>query len=306
MEIVDAGESGAPHFLMTLRDASSEGVGFEKISGTIRSTTLDGASVETQLTDETLAELFPELAYRRVPVWNISQLTGTGELNAAVSDELAKAWRERASEVAKSPTAFRGRGDVSYYFYADAGQEARWSLQQRKIGSYPPKEVEVSITSPTGESTQLETIAPDLKPKEYEYTAAEAGWYRIDASFGASSLTLSERNLPIFTLASPSLDVFGTTGRFEFYVPSGSGDLGLRIVGSATERVTATLRDPDGQEVATLKDVSALGTWSTPVDDSGTPQPPKPGFWTLELQRPTVGVLEDYIVTILGVPALLR
>lgn len=306
VEIVDAGESGAPHFLMTLRDASSEGVGFEKISGTIRSTTLDGASVETQLTDETLAELFPELAYRRVPVWNISQLAGTGELSAAVSNELAKAWRERASEVAKSPTAFRGRGDVSYYFYADSGQEARWSLQQWKIGSYPPKEVEVTITSPTGESTQLETIAPDLKPKEYEYTAAEAGWYRIDASFGASSLTLSERNLPIFTLASPSLDVFGTTGRFEFYVPSGSSDLGLRIVGSATERVTATLRDPDGQEVATLKDVSALGTWSTPVDDSGTPQPPKPGFWTLELQRPTVGVLEDYIVTILGVPALLR
>ena len=306
VEIIDGGESDAPRFLMTLRDASSEGVGFENITGSVRSTIVDGSSVETILSSETLPSLFPELAYRRVAPWDVAGLTASDAESVAISSELATAWRKRATNNSKSPTPLRTRGNASYYFYAEEGQETRWSLRQHKIGSYPPKEVEVNLTTPTGETVALDSAPPDLKERDYAYVAPTTGWYRLDANFGASALVITEKNVPILACARPSVDVFGSTGRFEFYVPQRSSDLGIRIVGSATERVTARLFNPSGVEVAVLENVSALGTWSTPLDEQGVPELPAPGFWTLELQRPTVGVLEDYIITILGAPALLR
>ena len=93
---------------------------------------------------------------------------------------------------------------------------------------------------------------------------------------------------------------------FSFYVPEGAADLGLRVIGSASERVTATVYDPTGKEIAKLADVSSLGTWSVAEDANGKPIPPMKGFWSVKFEKPSQGVLEDYIVTVLGVPALLR
>ena len=41
-------------------------------------------------------------------------------------------------------------------------------------------------------------------------------------------------------------------------------------------------------------------------DANGKPIPPMKGFWSVKFEKPSQGVLEDYIVTVLGVPALLR
>ena len=108
------------------------------------------------------------------------------------------------------------------------------------------------------------------------------------------------------TSASPKADVFGTNGRFEFYVPEGTKDLSVRVVGSPTERVSVRIFAPDGEEVATLPDVELMAAWTAPMDDSGVVKPLKKGFWTLEFDKPSVGVLEDYIFSIQGAPALVR
>ena len=125
-------------------------------------------------------------------------------------------------------------------------------------------------------------------------------------NFGASTVELESSSAPVLTAAEPKLDVFSSSGSFEFYVPKNSKDLAIRIVGSATERVSATLFDPDGAEVARLEDVELLATWTSPLDDSGAPKPVKSGFWTIQFDKPSVGILEDYIFSIQGVPALLR
>ena len=179
-------------------------------------------------------------------------------------------------------------------------------LQQRKIGNYPLSNVGAVIKTPSDKEIALDSMPDDAIPKAYEFKAEEDGWFRLELAFGASTVELTS-NDPILTAARPSLDVCGNVGTFQFYVPNGSKDLGLRVVGSPSERVTATIVDPDGKQVEKLENVSALGSWSIDVDETtGLPVAPKPGFWTLKLERPTVGVLEDYIVTILGVPALIR
>ena len=108
------------------------------------------------------------------------------------------------------------------------------------------------------------------------------------------------------TSAAPKADVFGSTGTFDFYVPETSEELSLRVVGSVAERVTARLYDPDGEEVSTLNDVDSLAVWTSPLDATGNPVKPKPGFWRVSFERPTEGTLEDYIFSIRGAPALLK
>ena len=76
--------------------------------------------------------------------------------------------------------------------------------------------------------------------------------------------------------------------------PSDKADFKMRIF------------DPDGTEVARLEDVELLAAWTAPLDDSGAPTPLKSGFWSIQFDKPSVGVLEDYIFSIQGVPALLR
>ena len=305
VEIIDGGDAGAPEFLMTLRDASSEGVGFVDITGSIRSTTVGGATRETTLNNAALFELFPSLKTRRVPAWDFAKLKDISTGSTAL--ELAQAHRDRAKEQRNPNAFFRARGDADYYFFAEKGDEVAWTFVQRKIGSYPLDDVEVALTESTGEVVALEKLPAGGERKTYRYVAKETGWKHLRADFGASTVELHDATAPILTAARPSLDAFGTVGRFELYVPKDAEDLGVRVVGSAAERVTLRIVDPTGAEVAVLQDVSSLDSWTSPEDSAtGKPVKPTPGFWTLIFERPTTGVLEDYVVTILGVPALLR
>ncbi|MBR4750343.1 MAG: right-handed parallel beta-helix repeat-containing protein [Thermoguttaceae bacterium] len=304
VEIIDAC-ADAPDFLFLLRDASSEVVGFDKINGSVKSTKLDETgTVKTssvvELNDQKLYELFPQLNMRKVEGFDFKTLNDSAFKDQ--SAELIDAWSGNAAK----KQGFRTRGGATYYFYAASGETFSWTLQQRKIGNYPLSNVGAVIKTPSGKEIALDSMPDDAIPKAYEFKAEEDGWFRLELAFGASTVELTSDD-PILTAARPSLDVCGNVGTFRFYVPNGSKDLGLRVVGSPSERVTATIVDPDGKQVEKLENVSALGSWSIDVDETtGLPVAPKPGFWTLKLERPTVGVLEDYIVTILGVPALIR
>ena len=308
VEIVDFSDASNPTLLATFRDASSEGVGFEQISGSIRSTLVDEtnaprATIETRLDAATLATLFPDLAARRVPAWDLKGLT---DASNATSRELADAWRAKFQRTPQPSAVFRARGDADYWFYAEKDQRVEWTIRRRTIGSYPPTKLEWTITEPDGSTSDgsREFVG---SPERFEILATSSGWRRFHAEFGASTLEVVDATAPMLTAARPSLNVFGTQGTFEFYVPQDARDLGVRIVGSAAERATARIFDPTGAEVAVLENVDALGTWSVPID-AETERPVKPlcGFWRIAIEKPTVGVLEDYVLSIFGAPALLR
>ena len=301
VQIVDATpDSSVP--LLALRDASADGVGFDKISGEITSVNLNAPdkSVKTTLNKETIGALFPYLNTRKVVLWNLDRLNDPSVKE--VSQELAEAWSSREKEA----KPLRLRGDAEYYVYAKSGESVKATFVQRKIGSYEPRPVEITVTEPDGTETQFPASLAVEEPYKVEFQAEKDGWRRISAAFGASSLELVDSTAPVLTSASPKADVFGTNGRFEFYVPEGTKDLAVRVVGSPTERVSVRIFAPDGEEVATLPDVELMAAWTAPMDDSGVVKPLKKGFWTLEFDKPSVGVLEDYIFSIQGAPALVR
>ena len=189
-----------------------------------------------------------------------------------------------------------------------AAAQAQDGLRRQRVGgNYTPAEVKSLVTAPSGKEIALETAPGDCQPHDFTFKAEESGWFKLDVQFGASTVELSSKNdAPLLISARPTLDVFASTGTFSFYVPDGAADLGLRVIGSASERVTATVYDPTGKEIAKLADVSSLGTWSVAEDANGKPIPTMKGFWSVKFEKPSQGVLEDYIVTVLGVPALLR
>jgi hypothetical protein len=110
------------------------------------------------------------------------------------------------------------------------------------------------------------------------------------------------------TAARPTVNLTGTVGDYWVYVPKNATDFGVRIVGDGAERVSTTLFDPSGNEVWRVENVDGVAVWTLPVDETtGSPTaPPQAGFWRVRFERPTVGVLEDYHLTIQGVPALVR
>ncbi len=310
VEIVDVVENAERDSLFVVRDASSDGVGFKGLSGEICQKYLElgkeniARRVVLKIDDENVVKMFPALSARRVASFDLSSL-----LNApnSTSVELAEAWNKRAKSEDASRSGLYARGQCSYYFYANEGESVEWTIIQRRIGNYPLNDVSLKLTTPRGKYIELEHKSGDLEPKKYVYSALATGWYRLDADFGASSLELKDATVPILTAARPNLNLISATGKFSFYVPKDVNDWGIRIVGSAAEPVTATLFDPTGVQVKRTENITALETWSSEIDEkTGEPCKPKSGFWTIQFERPTIGVLEDYAITILGVPALLR
>lgn len=288
--------------ILMLRDASAGFVGFEKLEGKIVWRALNPAqSVEMTLDQESLAEAYPALFARRVAAFPIDSLNSPA--NQELSRELVEAWQGRADS---KTTPLRRRGDARYYLYASANVPVNATFRQRTIGTYQPQPVAVTIVAPDGSEEKLEPTLAIEDPLVVNVDPKVEGWYRIDADFGPSTLELVDASALVLNAAEPKIDAFSTTGQFQFYVPQNANDLGLRVVGSAAERVSATLFNPDGEEVANLSNVDQLAVWALPVDDDGAPQAPKAGFWTLQIDKPTVAAFEDFIFSIQGAPALLK
>lgn len=292
--------------LWTIRDATSEGLGVENVRGTIREIRR-GKTTETTLDDAKIRELYPALTARRVPAFDFARLNAADD--AETSAELAAAWREffaqnAGNAGAEKPIRTRNRG--TYWFFAEKGETTTFALRQRQVGKSALQTGSVAAISPNGTRTELAELPATDAPQKYELTAIETGWHSINVTNGAHSFEISDASTPILTAARPNLNVIYTAGEFCFYVPKNADDLGVRIVGSSAERVTATLFDPSGREVWRAENAESLAVWTFEPNENGAKARPEPGFWRIRFEKPTLGVLEDYVVTILGVPALLR
>lgn len=287
--------------LLALRDASADGVGFSDVRGAVSTINLakPELSFSATLDQATLDSLFPYMKVRRVATWNLASLNDEKE----ASRELAEAWRDH---VQAKTNPIRLRGEATWYFYSSGNETVKMTFRRDKIGSYNAPPATAKLVKPDGSEETLDVSLTLGEPQTTEISTSLEGWYRLTVEFGSSSLALVSASAPVLTSAFPKADVFGSTGRVDFYVPKGAKDLGARVVGSPEERVTAKIFDPDGEEVAKLENVDLVATWTAPLDESGEVRPIKSGFWTIQFERPTVGTLEDYIFSVLGVPALLR
>lgn len=302
VRVVDAPAAGEESpLLFSFSDASAAGFGLKDLSGKIDFVNLGDPRKNSTLpmTFEALSALFPALTVRGVPIVDFTALSQSPEADA-VTTELLDAWRERTHS-----SCLRVRGLADYWFYLAENEAATLVFQEAKVGRYEPNPVSFTCFSPDGTSESF-TRGDSFEPFTVELKPGAVGWRRLHVKTGQNAVQLVEASCPAFAAASPSLGVFHTEGRFEFYVPKDAKDLGVRVVGSDVETVTARILDPDGVEVFSRVNLNELGAWTAPLDDADVPIPPKSGFWTIILEKPTVGCFEDFDIAIQGVPALLR
>lgn len=310
VEIVDAdAPENEKTRLFSIYDGSGDGCGAEEISGALRIVRGE-KTTETRLDGENFDRLFPELAFRRVAPFELERLPApTNDAERSLAAELVDAWRSKAAEKDGKRSELRVRNGAVGWFYAEKGADVSFAVRLRQVGRYSLIAPKAELIAPSGKTSKLTGEASDDGVStRFAVRVEESGWFRIAVDVGANAFRWEAESTPILTAARPALNLIGTTGEFWVYVPKNATDFGVRVSGDGAERVSATLFDPSGNEVWRSENIAGIATWTLPVDEKkGRPTAsPQPGFWRVRFDKPTVGVLEDFYLTIQGVPALVR
>ena len=306
VEIVDADAPESEKTrLFSIYDGSGDGCGAAEISGALRIVRGE-KTTETRFDGENFDRLFPELAFRRVAPFELERLNAEAK---ATGTELADAWRSQAAKKGEKRSELRVRNGGSGWFYAEKGNDVAFAVRLRQVGRYTLTAPKATLTSPSGKTTKLTGEAlEDGVSTRFAVRVEENGWFRVAVDVGANAFRWEAESTPILTAARPALNLIGTTGEFWVYVPKNASDFGVRVSGDDAERVSAILFDPSGKQVWRSENIAGISAWTLPVDEkTGRPTaPPQSGFWRVRFEKPTVGVLEDFYLTIQGVPAFVR
>jgi len=198
-------------------------------------------------------------------------------------------------------SAAHQRGPSEWLLWAPAGQPAKFTVLIRQVGKTIPKPAPVQVIAPSGKLIAL----PDTRgPGEtaYEFQPTETGAYTLRCAPHSGTATVNASGLCVCLYAPrATLHLLGTTGEYFFWVPAGTKEFAVKVSGdNAAERVKATLRNPAGKTVAEADSIFETRQFvAAPVN------PAQGEIWSLRLDKPATGILEDFFVQLQGVPPVL-
>lgn len=239
-----------------------------------------------QIDQKLINDWFPTQAFRRFP----PHPAADGPFEPV---DAAKSKKEWSSNV-------RQRGKSEWLVWAEAGDEVVLTVNVQAVarGAEPPV-TPITWISPSGKEEKLgkaEGGKLDLK-----FKATETGAQRIVCEPGSATVHIPKSNRPVAMIASGRLfHPFRHSGDLYFFVPKDTEAFALRVTGEGPgERVKATLRDPSGKVVEQKDDIEAHQFLvESPGSSTGA-------VWSLRLEKPTIGVLEDVYVELQGLPPVL-
>ena len=259
------------------------------VTGTLRIVARDGQPTPVKLTDELIAQWLPPATRRDIP-----RLSIEGVALAPLEAELPPV------AAVRSPWPLV-RGTGAYVLYAEAGDDVTFTVHYLQVGRYPGGEMPVSITGPSGEEVHRQN-ALFKQSTVVRFTAPSTGLYRfvLNARYNRWQIAAAS-NAMALVLAEKSVGLNRSGGRFIFYVPPGTREFGVRVVGQGTgEGIKATLLDPRGEVFGQVDNQFRNHQFEVSLD------PPSTGeVWTLVLARPSEMVWDDHSVDLRGVPPLL-
>ncbi|MEO6808064.1 MAG: hypothetical protein ABI353_03000, partial [Isosphaeraceae bacterium] len=163
----------------------------------------------------------------------------------------------------------------------------------------PLQAVPVSWIGPSGKETKLGEARGTLN---VSFRAVETGAQRIVCDPGWATASIPESNQRVGMIASgrASFHLLGSPGELFFFVPKGIETFGVRVSGDGPgESVKATLSDPAGKIVGQRDNIEGHQFLiERPSSETGA-------VWSLRLERPSKGVLEDHFVELQGLPPVL-
>jgi len=271
---------------MSYQDMSG-GVALSDITGTL-TVERGGQSTTHSLTPKLIAEWMPFRSFKQIARFDAKSPRYEPALPDAQPD-------------ASHRSAARQRGLSEWLLWAEAGEQVRFTVLIRPVGTGEPRSVPVSLLSPSGQLTKLPAAQGD-KETAYEFEATERGASKIVCEPHNWTATVHSpgRRVCLYS-QSAAFHLLGTTGQFWFWVPPGTKEFGVKVSGGGgTECVKAALHDPAGHKVEEQDSIAQAQQFvATPKD------PARGEIWSLRFDRPAAGVLEDFHVQLQGIPPLL-
>lgn len=241
-----------------------------------------GQSETVTLDQATIDEWFPSQAFRRFPPFPGRE----GPYELLFPSDSRKEWSCNV----------RQRGKSEWFVWAKAGEEVTLSLQVLPVGRTTPRPTPVSWISPNGKETKLGNAEGT---QEFSFRAEETGAQRIVCDPGSATVRIpkSSHRVGLIATGRPPFHPLGFAGEVFFYVPEGTEAFGVRVSGDGpSESVKATLRDPSGEIVGQQDNIDGHQFLiERPGSKAGA-------VWSLRLERPSKGVLEDYFIELQGLP----
>ena len=192
------------------------------------------------------------------------------------------------------------RGRVRAVLYADRGDPVALTVRHQRVGAYGGSPALLTVTDPSGQEAARAEL-PFMAETELRFTAPQTGLYRISAEVSPNSLAFVSTSHPVgLTGDGQSVDLISTQGEFFLWVPAGSREFAVRVVGEGGEGIKAGLYDSSGKLVEEQDDISALHQFLVEL-----PQPSTGEAWSLRLAKATNLFLEDCHVDLRALPPLL-
>ncbi|MDR1962267.1 MAG: hypothetical protein LBQ50_00640, partial [Planctomycetaceae bacterium] len=201
------------------------------------------------------------------------------------------------------------RKQGTFWIKAEKGTPLRFVLAVRRIGRSELTSCSGTLTLPNGEVKKFTIPLESTQKFEYKIdSVSETGVSVLETNVGNHAVRLVQCNQPVAFPTYPRLNLIASPCRFYLFVPTESKEFGIRIRGEGSEAVKASIVDPAGQTVWS-KDVitetvqfDQIGIDETNIVGAGKIN----GVWQIVFEKPSRLAFEDFSVTILGVPPILR
>ncbi len=184
----------------------------------------------------------------------------------------------------------RSRFGAQFIQHAKAGEKIAVRVTLSPIGKSLPTAF-FQLFSPEGKRLEKWTIKSDTPDKTLRFTASETGIYKIVFS-GAHGVKLESDTPGNGILAQSGATFNHDAGRMYFTVPSGVGQVAVRVAGeNASEWLSADLLDPSGKVVKSEKKITSPTMF---IADRANPD--KEEIWSVRINM----AVDDFTVAIFG------
>ncbi len=260
-------------------DSTLNGYGISEVNGEIIQIK-NGTKLLTVLNDQWCKKNYPTVNFRRIP--------------AVVPEKCAQI---PFGTGALKDSAIQMRNKAEYLLYAEKGQKIAVTWIQIPVGRTEASDHPAVLTSPSGKTVNFSSVKKFKEENKIEYTAKESGIHTLLLSLRTHAAVLTECSVPVSICCHPYTSFVHWRGTCSFYVPENTKEFALRIVGEGAEKVKVTVYDPNGKKYWEKDNIE-----ETILCYSEEGKTPLAGVWTLKTDRPSVGVLEDFHLSLRGIP----
>ncbi len=246
-----------------------------------------GQRTRVALTKKVLGEWMPVLAMKALPRLRLHQFVLAPPAVRPAPEKLVLAF-----------ASVRDR--LRAALYAVQGENVSFRVGYRQVGSYGGKKAPVVVTAPSGKEVQRGDTQ-FLAETEVAFTAPETGLYRIAADPNPNSMAIVASSHPACLVGDGDpVSLISSQGELFFWVPAGTKEFAVRVIGEGNEGIKAGLYNADGALVEEKDDIGSMHQFLVAL-----PQASAGEAWSLRLTKGTHLFLEDYHLDLRNLPPLL-